>query len=82
MPSTTLSHPHLFVLCSHTWSLPCLRTGVSWVVDGGVSLLGAGSGNICIALHRVAAPFLCEVDEMVFSSLTVTEVRTVLPLGS
>lgn len=55
---------------------------MSWVVDGGVSLLGAGSGNICIALHRVAAPFLCEVDEMVFSSLTVTEVRTVLPLGS
>lgn len=52
---------------------------VGWVVDEGVSLLGAGSRNICIALHRVTAPFLCEVEEE--WSLSVTEVRTVLPLG-
>lgn len=37
--------------------------------------------NICIALHRVRASFLCEVDGVVSSPLSVTEVRTVLPLG-
>lgn len=53
---------------------------MSWVVDEGVNLFGAGSKNICLALHRVTAPFLCEVVGVV-SSLTVTKVRTVLPLG-
>lgn len=50
------------------------------MVDEGVNLFGAGSKNICLALHRVTAPFLCEVVRVV-SSVTVTKVRTVLPLG-
>lgn len=69
LSSTALSHSHLFVLCSHTWSLPCLRRGLSRVVDEGVGLLGAGSRNICVVLYRVTAPFPCGVDGVVSSPL-------------